>query len=116
MHSAGWGIEVISWDGHCRRTLRSWATANGCFVRMDDHYESVTFLEGARRAKPLDLTARPTAMPRMSQTRVAEQRVRAESDATIKALKEENVALKAKREEKDRKRAKYEKRMRRRMK
>ena len=63
MAKAGWGIEVISWDRPCKRTLKEWAAANGAFIRLDDYYESVTFVEGGRRAKPLSLTHRPKSEP-----------------------------------------------------
>ena len=64
IHAAGWGIEVLSWDHSCRGRLRSWAATNGCFIKLDDHYSSVTFLEGARRAAAVDLSARPVAQVR----------------------------------------------------
>jgi hypothetical protein len=113
MHFAGWGIEVVSWQGHCRRALRDWATANGVFVRLDDYYESVTFLEGGRRAKPLDLSKRPVSAPRISPIRHAELNAKTESDARILALQHELDALKVKKAAKAAGNAKYERRMRR---
>jgi len=86
MHEAGWAVEVISWRGHCRRALREWSTANGVFVALDDHYESVTFLEGSRLAKTVDLSKRALAKPRLSPAKVAELRTRLESEAKIAAL------------------------------
>jgi hypothetical protein len=44
MHESGWGIEVISWRGSCKRALREWSTAKGCFIALDEYYESITFL------------------------------------------------------------------------
>jgi len=96
MHGAGWGIEVVSWQRHCRRVLREWATANGAFVPLDDYYESVTFLEGGRRSKPLDLSRRPVSAPRISPAQQAELRAKTEAEAKIQALQEELEALKAK--------------------
>lgn len=60
---AGWGIEVISWDAACNRRLKSWAQSAGVYIPLDDFYYSVTFREGGRRSKPLNLTARPVARP-----------------------------------------------------
>ena len=34
MHAAGWGVEVVSWQRSCRRTLREWATAKGKFIPL----------------------------------------------------------------------------------
>jgi len=59
---AGWGVEVISWDAACNRRLRAWAEKTGVYVSLDDYYQSVTFLEGARRAHPLNLTHRGLAV------------------------------------------------------
>ena len=111
MHAAGWGIEVVSWAGHCRRALREWATTEGAFIRLDDYYESVTFLEGARRAKPLDLSRRPQSVPRVSPILQAELRATKESDAQILALQRELEALKGRAAYKAKGKAKYDKRM-----
>jgi NYN domain len=86
MHAAGWGVEVISWGSHCRRALREWATTNGIFVALDDHYEAVTFLEGVRVVKSLDLSKRSLSKPRLSPARAAEERARLQSEAKIAAL------------------------------
>ena len=32
-------------------------------IPLDNYYESITFMEGGRRARPLTLTRRPTAQP-----------------------------------------------------
>ena len=53
MHSKGWAIEVISWRNSCHSKLRAWAEENGRFIALDDFYESVTFIKGLRKAKPL---------------------------------------------------------------
>lgn len=111
MHTAGWGIEVISWTRHCRRALREWAVQNGAFIQLDDYYESVTFVEHARRAKPLDLSRRPTAVPRVSPVRQAELRATTETDAQILALQQELEALKAKATSKAKGKGQYERRM-----
>jgi hypothetical protein len=64
MHKAGWGIEVVSWDGQCAKRLKTWAQDVGSYIKLEDHYEAVTFIEGGRRSKPPNLTRRPTAPPR----------------------------------------------------
>jgi hypothetical protein len=111
MHSAGWGIEVVSWDGHCRRALREWATANGAFIKLDDYYDSVTFLEGGRRASALDLSRRPRATPRVSPVVVAEMKAKESAEAQLSAVQAELDALKAKLASKAKGKAKYEKRV-----
>jgi hypothetical protein len=89
MHEAGWGVEVVSWRGHCRRALREWAEANGVFVSLDDHYESATFLTGGRSARAVDLSKRILAKPKLSPAKAAEQRARLESEAKVAALERE---------------------------
>lgn len=111
MHAAGWGIEVVSWQAHCRRALREWATANGVFVPLDDYYESVTFLEGGRRSKPLDLSGRAVSAPRIGPAQRAELAAKAEAEAKILVLRQELEALKTKTAAKAKGKAKYEKRM-----
>jgi hypothetical protein len=61
MQKAGWGIEVLSWDLACAKALKSWATDVGAYVKLEDHYESVTFIEGGRGSKPPNMKARPVA-------------------------------------------------------
>lgn len=95
MHAAGWGIEVLSWEHSCRRTLREWAAANGCFIKLDDHYLSVTFLQGTRRASAVNLTTRPRAVVRQSPLQLAEVRAGRERDREIDRLRREIEELKA---------------------
>lgn len=66
MANAGWGIEVLSWDIACNKKLRDWAKANGVYIPLEDYYESVTFLEGTRLAKPVSMRHRQLAVPRPS--------------------------------------------------
>jgi hypothetical protein len=63
LHRFGWGIEVIAWDAACKRALKEWASAAGVYVRLDEYYDSVTFIEGGRTALPLSLVHRPRATP-----------------------------------------------------
>ena len=115
MHAAGWGVEVLSWQKHCRRALREWATLNGVFVPLDEYYDSVTFLEGGRRSKPLEMSERPKSRPRVSPAARAELTAKAEAEAQaqaqVLALQQELETLKASVDAKGRGRAKYEKRM-----
>lgn len=111
MNAAGWGIEVLSWQKPCRRALREWATANGVFVALDDHYESVTFLEGGRRSKALDLSRRVVSAPRASLAQRAAMAAKTESEAKVVALQQELEALKTKASAKAKGKAKYERRM-----
>jgi hypothetical protein len=59
LHKIGWKVEILAWKEHCKVAMREWATANGFFVALDDFYGSITFLQGLRDAKPLNLTKRP---------------------------------------------------------
>ncbi|WP_207263193.1 NYN domain-containing protein [Desulfovibrio sp. Huiquan2017] len=61
MHKNQWGIEVVSWELSCKRTLREWASSIGEFVRLEDYYNAVTFLEGTRYSTPLNLVRRKCA-------------------------------------------------------
>lgn len=64
MWKAGWGIEVVSWQASCNKTLQQWAQQVGIFVPLDDYYEFVTFIEGGRRAIPPSFKHRGFAVPR----------------------------------------------------
>jgi hypothetical protein len=111
MHLAGWGIEVISWKDHCKRSLKDWASSNGVFISLDDYYEFITFLEdGARRAKSVNLTTRQTSTTRISPARAVEIKAKTEADERIRALENELAEVKAKAAEKTAKREKYQKR------
>ncbi len=59
MHRGGWNIEVLSWRAACHTGLRTWAEEHGHFIALDDYYESITFLEHLRFAKPLSRVSRP---------------------------------------------------------
>jgi hypothetical protein len=64
MHNKGWGIEVLSWEHTCANGLRKFAEESGCFVQLDDFFESITFEQGMSASKPLNLRNRKTVMPR----------------------------------------------------
>jgi len=62
MYKKGWGIELVTWESTCNRKLREWADSVGTFVRLEDFYGAVTFLEeGKRKSKPVDLSKRKVA-------------------------------------------------------
>lgn len=61
MYKKGWGIEVISWDNACNESLKKWAQEVGAYIPLEDYYDSVTFLEKTRDAKPLSMNSRPYA-------------------------------------------------------
>lgn len=63
LYKEGWGIEVLAWDISCKRELKEWAEEVGVYVRLEDYYDSVTFVEGGRRVKNLNLTRRPKTKP-----------------------------------------------------
>jgi hypothetical protein len=111
MHESGWGIEVISWEASCKRTLKKWASANGVFVPLESHYDAITFIEGGRHAKSSDFSTRPTSTPRLSPAQRAEQEARRKLEAELERLKAENDLLKNKKEKRSKGKAKYAKRV-----
>jgi hypothetical protein len=50
MHKAGWGVELISWDVACNGALKRWASNAGVYIKLEDHYDFVTFRERKRAA------------------------------------------------------------------
>jgi hypothetical protein len=64
MHKRGWAIELVTWERTCNKRLKEWASKVGVFVRLEDYYSSVTFLEeGRREAKQVDLSSRRLVVP-----------------------------------------------------
>lgn len=58
----GWAVEIVAWGTSTNRKLREWAsTERAPFVDLDDHFYSVTFVEGSRFTQPVLLTHRRTA-------------------------------------------------------
>ena len=47
MKRRGWKIELHSWQDSCNRRLMKWAQRNGVFVRLDDFYESITYIKSS---------------------------------------------------------------------
>ncbi|MDO8349392.1 MAG: NYN domain-containing protein [Planctomycetota bacterium] len=64
MHKAGWGIEVVTWDAACAGKLRTWATTAGIYLKLEDYYASVTYMEGGRTSTPVNLKKRRVATPK----------------------------------------------------
>ncbi len=65
MYARGWGIEVVSWDIACNARLRSWAQEVGVYLKLEDYYRSVTFVEGGRLAAPIGRHNRTVTHPRV---------------------------------------------------
>lgn len=61
MAVAGWGIEVMAWELSCATELEEWAKEEGAFVRLEDFYRAITFVEGLRPPDRLNLSRRPQA-------------------------------------------------------
>ncbi|MBF0339037.1 MAG: NYN domain-containing protein [Nitrospirae bacterium] len=62
MHKKGWGIEIMAWEKTCNSNLKKWVEKIGTFIRLEDYYESITFLDDdkgvIRKSKPLSLDNR----------------------------------------------------------
>jgi hypothetical protein len=63
MKRKGWGVEVLSWEASCNKRLKAWAEQVGVFIRLEDHYNSVTFRKGIRNSVPLSLKQRKLSTP-----------------------------------------------------
>lgn len=50
LHSAGWNIEVYSWEESCHKAMKEYAEQNWSFTNLTDHYYHITFLHGVRYA------------------------------------------------------------------
>lgn len=109
MQKRGWGIEVLSWEHSCGAQLKAWAQRVGVFVRLDDYYASITFLDGTRQVKPLSLVRRTKANATPLKPIITEARLLAETKRAEDAEKQLAVI----RAKEDRKK-KYNKKMARR--
>jgi NYN domain len=110
IYNAGWGIEVLSWDGSCKRTLKEWAKANGKFIALNDHYESVTFVKGLRRSSTVNLSSRPLSTVRLSPLQAAAAKARQEEAAKSEKIEQELAKLKEQTNVKARRKAKHDRR------
>ncbi len=95
MHADGWGVEVLSWQTHCRWALKKWTKANGVFVALDDYYDQITFIEGGRFSNPLNLSSRVLAKTRLNPAQLALQKVEQEKQAEIDTLRKELQEIKS---------------------
>lgn len=109
MYAAGWGVEVLSWQTHCKKGLREWANKNGIFISLDAYYDSITFIEGGRFSNSLNLSSRPVATTRISPTQAAEKKVMTEAQRQIELLQHQLREMQEATAAKSIKRSKYEK-------
>ena len=49
----GWKIEIMSWEHSCHKELKRFAEKYGKFVRLDDHYEAISFIKDGRVVAPV---------------------------------------------------------------
>ncbi len=97
MQKRGWGIEVLAWDLSCKKTLKDWAKNVGVFIPLEDYYYSITFIQGVRRCKSLNLTTRPRASVAINQLEALKERRRTKA---VKRSKHNNKGRKKKKRRK----------------
>lgn len=51
----GWGLILYSWDAACHKQLKRFAEEHGSYKKLDDYYESITFIKDGRKAKLVKL-------------------------------------------------------------
>lgn len=89
MHENGWGIEVLSWDLSCKPQLRDWAKKVGVYVKLEDYYDVITFLEGERGVQSVNLTHRKRANVGLSKTAKIQQEMESRiTDAETEAARQ----------------------------
>lgn len=49
----GWNFELYSWDVVCHSEMREFMKANGKYVKLEDYYFNITFLENGRQPIPI---------------------------------------------------------------
>lgn len=54
----GWLVKVVSWTHSCSARLKAFAQQYGEFVALENHYDDVTFIQGGRSIKPLQVILR----------------------------------------------------------
>ena len=53
LSAMGWQFEVYSWDAACHAELKAFAKEKGRYYKLEDYYDSITFIEGGRKARIL---------------------------------------------------------------
>ena len=53
--SRGWNFEVYSWDAACHTQLKEFAKSSGKYIKLEDYYKTITFIEGGRKPRPMSL-------------------------------------------------------------
>lgn len=51
----GWSFELYAWDSSCNKEMKAFAEAHGKYVNLEDFYYNITYLEGHRAPKPLNM-------------------------------------------------------------
>ena len=51
----GWQLEILTWEHSCNSKLKEYAEKKGKLVLLDKFYKSITYIQGGRRAMPVDL-------------------------------------------------------------
>lgn len=51
----GWDIVLYSWDIICHKQLKAFAREHGQYIKLEDHYESITFIKHGRHASPVNI-------------------------------------------------------------
>lgn len=59
----GWNIEVYAWETTCNRYLKDYAEQNGKFIKLEDYYEYITYIQRDRYGKiPYYRDSKPLAI------------------------------------------------------
>ncbi|MCQ2354611.1 MAG: NYN domain-containing protein [Clostridia bacterium] len=45
----GWEIELYAWDASCNMKLKQYIIENGSYTRLEDYYDSITFIQKDRK-------------------------------------------------------------------
>ena len=57
----GWAVEVLAWPVSCHGELRRFAEAEHGFTNLENHFNSITHVEGSRRAQEISWKRRAFA-------------------------------------------------------
>ena len=53
----GWDLILCSWDAVCHKQLKKFAEEHGHYIKLEEHYDSITFIQGGRKASLVNLNA-----------------------------------------------------------